>query len=427
MSPKHAATPISQSPNLQSPPTIGVFGSGQLGRMLALAAHPLGVRVHTFSPESDTPAGQVCEREICAAYDDRDAVWAFVRGVDAVTFEFENVPAHVAEIAAEEGKPVRPGGHVLHVAQNRLREKGFFAQAGLPVTPFAPVHSLADLRAGLETLGLPAVLKTAAFGYDGKGQVKIDDPSQAEAAWQAMNDQPAILEAFIPFEREVSVVAARGADGAFVAFPLVENRHANHILDVTIAPAPVPAEVAAEAEGLTKRLMEALDVVGVLAVEFFLLPEEIDSQTKTVGNADFADDADVRRLELQYPRPSAFHSSGRLLFNEIAPRPHNSGHWTIEGAVTSQFEQQARAVCGLPLGSPAQIRPAVMVNLLGDLWDGGEPEWAALLAFPTAKLHLYGKRAARPGRKMGHVTVSAETVEEALEIALAARQSLAGR
>ncbi|MBX3053854.1 MAG: 5-(carboxyamino)imidazole ribonucleotide synthase [Caldilineaceae bacterium] len=372
--------------------------------MLALAAHPLGIRVHTFSPERDTPTGQVAAREICAAYDDRDAVRAFVRGVDAVTFEFENVPAHVAEIAAEEGKPVRPGGHVLHVAQNRLREKGFFADTGLPVTPFAPVHSLADLEKGLSAIGAPAVLKTAAFGYDGKGQVKIDDPSQAEDAWLEMNSQPAILEAFVPFEREVSVVAARGIDGGFAAFPLVENRHANHILDVTLAPAQVSPEVAAEAEQLTRRLMEALDVVGVLCVEFFLLPE-------------------VRLLS----KVELLNPEGRLLINEIAPRPHNSGHWTIEGAVTSQFEQQARAVCGLPLGSAAQIRPAVMVNLLGDLWTQGQPNWEALLAYPTAKLHLYGKSAARPGRKMGHVTVTATTIDEALEIALAARKSLVGQ
>ncbi len=385
---------------------IGVFGSGQLGRMLALAAHPLGIRVHTFSPESDTPTGQVCEKEICASYDDRDAVRAFVRGVDAVTFEFENVPAHVAEIAAEVGKPVRPGGHVLHVAQNRLREKSFFADAGLPVTPFVPVQSLADLQAALAQLGTPAVLKTAAFGYDGKGQVKIDNPAQAGDAWQAMGGQPAILEAFVLFEQEVSVVAARGADGTFAAFPLVENRHVNHILDVTIAPAPVSAEVAAEAQQLTRRLMDALDVVGVLAVELFLLPEK-NPHTSAQSVS------------------SAFYS-GRLLINEIAPRPHNSGHWTIEGAVTSQFEQQARAVCGLPLGSSAQTRPAVMVNLLGDLWAQGEPHWAALLAFPNAKLHLYGKSAARPGRKMGHVTVTAKTVDEAFATAMAARKSLVG-
>ena len=375
--------------------------------MLALAAHPLGIRVHTFSPERDTPTGQVAEQEICAAYDDRDAVRAFVRGVDAVTFEFENVPAHVAEIAAEERKPVRPGGHVLHVAQNRLREKGFLAEAGLPVTPFAPVHSLADLQAGLAKLGTPAVLKTASFGYDGKGQVKIDETSQAENAWQAMAGQAAILEAFVHFEREVSVVAARGVDGAFAAFPLVENRHANHILDVTIAPAQVSPEVATEAEQLTRRLLEALDVVGVLCVEFFLLPEK--NQRESIFSA------------------SSASYSDRLLINEIAPRPHNSGHWTIEGAVTSQFEQQARAVCGLPLGSAEQIRPAVMVNLLGDLWQQGEPNWAALLVFPSAKLHLYGKAAARPGRKMGHVTVTAQTVDEALAIALTARSALVKR
>jgi len=402
--------------------SLGVFGSGQLGRMLALAAHPLEIRVHTFSPESNTPTGQVAEREICAAYDDRDAVRAFVRGVDAVTFEFENVPAHVAEIAAEEGVPVRPGGHVLHVAQNRLREKSFFAEAGLPVTPFAPVHSLADLWEGLAKLGMPAVLKTAAFGYDGKGQVKIDDPAQAEAAWQAMKGQSAILEAFVPFEREVSVVAARGVDGAFAAFPLVENRHANHILDLTIAPASVAAEVAAEAEQLTRRLMDALDVVGVLCVEFFLLPE---AEVRLLPEVELLSLSDPRASA--HSASSAFHSSSRLLINEIAPRPHNSGHWTIEGAVTSQFEQQARAVCGLPLGAAEQIRPAVMANLLGDLWETGEPDWAALLAYPTAKLHLYGKTAARPGRKMGHVTVTAATVDEALETALAARQSLVGR
>ncbi|RLT35012.1 MAG: 5-(carboxyamino)imidazole ribonucleotide synthase [Chloroflexi bacterium] len=376
--------------------------------MLALASHRLGIRVHTFSPERDTPTGQVAEREICASYDDREAVRSFVRGVDAVTFEFENVPAHVAEIAREEGVAVRPGGHVLHVAQNRLREKSFLVEAGLPVTPFAPVHSLANLQTALAQLGTPAVLKTAAFGYDGKGQVKIDDPAQAAAAWQALGGQAAIVESFVAFERELSVVAARGVDDTFAAFPLVENRHINHILDVTIAPAQVSAEVAAEAERLTRRLMEVLDVVGVLCVEFFLLPEKNPRESAPSAS-------------------SAFYSSGRLLINEIAPRPHNSGHWTIEGAVTSQFEQQARAVCALPLGSSEQLRPAAMVNLLGDLWTQGEPDWAALLAYPTAKLHLYGKSAARPGRKMGHVTVTAQTVDEALAIALTARASLVGR
>jgi len=372
--------------------------------MLALAAHRLGMRVHTFSPQRNTPAGQVAEQEFCASYRDREEVRAFVTDVDVVTFEFENVPAHVAKIAGEEDVPVRPGGHVLHAAQNRLREKNFLAQAGLPVTPFAPVHSQADLEQALAKLEAPAVLKTAAFGYDGKGQVKIDDPAQAASAWEEMGGQAAILEAFVPFEREVSVVAARSMDGAFAAFPLVENRHAGHILDVTIAPAQVSPDVAAEAQQLTQRLMEALDVVGVLCVEFFLLPEpEVRLSTK---------------VELP---------PGRLLINEMAPRPHNSGHWTIEGAVTSQFEQQARAVCGLPLGSAQQVRPTVMVNLLGELWAKGEPDWAALLAFSTAKLHLYGKSAARPGRKMGHVTVTAETAQEAWGIALAARKSLVGR
>lgn len=388
-------SPIPNPQSLLPGSTIGVFGSGQLGRMLALEARRMGYRLHTFSPEQNSPTGQVANKEVAAAYDDREAVRAFVRAVDAVTFEFENVPAHVAEIAAAEGVPVRPGGNVLHIAQNRLREKAALVEAGLPVTPHRPVHSLAQLREALAKLGTPAVLKTAAFGYDGKGQVRVDTAEQAASAWQALGGQPCVLEAFVDFEREVSVVAARGVDGCFAAYPLVENRHTNHILDVTIAPAPVDAAIAAEAERLARQVLEALEVVGVLCVEFFLLP----------------------------PAPSAAQP-GPLLVNEIAPRPHNSGHWTLDGAVTSQFEQQLRAVCGLPLGSTEQPRPAVMLNLLGNLWQNGEPDWAALLACPGAKLHLYGKADARPGRKMGHVTVTAETVEGALEAGLAARERL---
>ncbi len=370
------------------PAAIGVFGSGQLGRMLALAAKAMGYRIHTFSPEPDSPTGQVADREVVAAYDDLDAVRDFVRGVAVVTFEFENVAAHVAQIAAEEGVPVRPGGHVLHTTQNRLREKGFLVDAGLPVAPFAPVHSLADLEQALLQIGLPAVLKTAAFGYDGKGQVLIDAADQAAAAWQRLGEQPAVLEAFVPFVDEVSVVAARGVDGAVTNFGVIENIHSNHILDISIAPARIGIEPAMAAVELIERVMIALDVVGVLCVEFFVL------------------------------------DNGEVLINEIAPRPHNSGHLTIDAAITSQFELQARAACGLPLGCTDFLRPAVMVNLLGDLWAAGEPDWAAALRLPGVKLHLYGKHAARPGRKMGHLTVLADSIDEALSIAVQARNSL---
>ena len=372
------------------PSIIGVFGSGQLGRMLALAAKSMGYRIHTFSPERDSPTGQVADREVAAAYDDMDALREFVRGVDVVTFEFENVPAHVAEIAMEAGVPVRPGGHVLHTAQNRQREKSFLAATGLPVTPFAAVHTRADLTAAVAQLGAPAVLKTAAFGYDGKGQVKLDrgDAAELDAAWAAIGAQPAILEAFVPFTHEVSVVAARGVDGSFANYGVIENIHVNHILDLSIVPARVPLAVAAKAAGLAQDLMDALDVVGVLCVEYFVT------------------------------------AAGDVLINEIAPRPHNSGHLTINAAITSQFEQQARAVCGLPLGCTDYLRPAVMANLLGDLWEDGAPNWAAALALPGVKLHLYGKHTPRPGRKMGHLTALADSVDEALDLAVRARRDL---
>ena len=382
----------SQIPNSQSPilpgSVVGVFGSGQLGRMLGMAARRLGYRIHTFSPGTDTPTGMLADREVAAAYTDLDAVRDFVRGVDVITFEFENVPADVARIADEEGVPVRPGDHVLHTAQHRLREKSFFVQNGLPVAPFAPVHSVEDLQIALLTLGTPAVLKTAAFGYDGKGQVKIDSPDQAAAAWAAIGQQPAILESFIDFEREVSVVAARGVDGSFAHFGVMENSHADHILDITVAPAEVSPAAAERAVAATRTIMEKLDVVGVLCVEFFLTWD------------------------------------AHLLVNEIAPRPHNSGHLTVDACVTDQFEQQLRAVCGMPLGSTDYHRPAAMANLLGDLWADGEPNWAAALALPNVKLHLYGKTDPRPGRKMGHLTALGATIEEAQAVVVAARRAI---
>ncbi|MGH2544733.1 MAG: 5-(carboxyamino)imidazole ribonucleotide synthase [Ardenticatenaceae bacterium] len=367
--------------------TVGVLGSGQLGRMLAIEARKMGYRVHVLSPERDTPTGQVADREWVAPYDDLDAVRAFARAVDVVTFEFENIPSATAD-AVGEFVPVRPGNWVLHTVQNRAREKGFLVATGLPVTPFVPVSSDNDLCDAIARIGAPAVLKTVASGYDGKGQVTLAEADEAAAAWRVIGQREAILEAFIPFERELSVVAARGIDGSFAHYGVIENTHHNHILDVSVAPARVPDVVAGEAVRLAQEVMEHLDVVGVLCVEFFLTRE------------------------------------GDLLINELAPRPHNSGHLTGDAARTSQFEQQLRAVCGLPLGPPELYCPAAMANLLGDLWENGEPAWVSALAVPGVKLHLYGKAEARPGRKMGHLVATATTPEEAVARVLAARTGL---
>jgi 5-(carboxyamino)imidazole ribonucleotide synthase len=372
--------------------TLGVLGGGQLGRMFAIAARRMGYRVHTFSPEDDTPTGQVSDRRVQAAYDDLDAVRGFARDVDVVTFEFENVPAATAEAAAEQA-PVRPAGAVLHTTQNRLREKGFLGAAGFPVTPFVPVRSEAELLAGLAVLGAPAVLKTAGWGYDGKGQVRIAKAEEAPAAWAALATGEAVLEAFVDFAAEVSVVAARGLDGSFAHFGLIENQHRRHILDVSVAPAPLAAAapgLAREAVELARGVLDALAVVGVLCVEMFVT------------------------------------TAGRLLINELAPRPHNSGHLTFDACVTSQFEQQLRAICGLPLGATDLLLPAAMANLLGDLWQDGEPDWAAACGFPTVKLHLYGKAQPRPGRKMGHLTALAADAGTARDQVLAARAALTG-
>jgi len=371
--------------------------------MLALEARRMGYRIHTYSPERNSPTGQIADFEYAAPYDDAAAVLSFARGVDALTFEFENVPSLVAEIAEAEGVPVRPSGPVLHAAQNRRREKLMLSQAGLPVTPHCFVADTNELKEAVHEIGFPAILKTAAFGYDGKGQTRIEPETRLDSAWHSLGGQACVLEAHVDFERELSVVAARGANGDFAAYPLVENRHVNHILDVTIAPADVEPAVAGEAERLARQLCESLDLVGVLCIEFFCLPE-----TRTEGTA----------------KATESRSTGRLLTNEIAPRPHNSGHWTIEGAVTSQFEQQLRTVSGLAPGSTQQLRPAVMLNLLGDLWQHGEPDWQALLTCPDAKLHLYGKHEPRPGRKMGHLTVTADSTDVALELGLAARAAL---
>ena len=367
--------------------TIGVLGSGQLGRMFAIAARRMGYRVHTYSPDWDTPTGQVADVEVTAAYDDLDSVCAFSKEVDVVTFEFENVPGPTAA-AAERCAPVRPAGSVLHTTQQRIREKAFLTRAGLPLTPYREVRSIDDLRGALGELGMPAVLKSASFGYDGKGQFTIKSGDQAEAAWDAVGRQEAVLEAFIDFACEVSVVAARSEGGEFVHWGAIENQHSRHILDVSTAPAQIPAKTAAEAVEIARCVLERLEVVGVLCTEFFVTRD------------------------------------GGLLINELAPRPHNSGHLTIDACVTSQFEQQLRAVCGLPLGSTEMIRPASMANLLGDLWIPHEPDWPAALALPDVKLHLYGKLEPRPGRKMGHLTALKPSVSEAYRAAVGAREAL---
>lgn len=370
--------------------TIGVLGGGQLGRMFAMAARRLGYRVHTLAPEHDTPTGQIADVEMFAPYDDLDKVRQFARGVDVVTFEFENVPAATAAAAAEHA-PVRPSGRALDIAQHRVREKTFLAQQGLPVTPFAVVRTADDLETALRSVGRPSVLKTAALGYDGKGQARIDAGADPHDAWRTLGEREAVLERFVDLEREISVIGARGVDGRWSHFGPIDNVHRHHILDVSTAPSDVPAAIAAQAIDVTKAVMDALAYVGILCIEFFVTRD------------------------------------GQLLINELAPRPHNSGHLTFDACRTSQFEQQLRAICGLPLGSPDLLQPAAMANLLGDLWAAGTPNWAAALRFPHVKLHLYGKSEARPGRKMGHLTALAPSPIEARRLVSAARDALTSR
>ena len=343
--------------------TLGIMGGGQLGRMTALAAARLGYRCHVFSPEAASPAGEVSAAATVAAYDDARALADFARSIDVVTFEFENVPHESVRLLAE-SVPVRPRWECLHVAQDRTREKAFLNRIGVATAASRPLDGVPALEAAAAEIGRPAVLKTTRFGYDGKGQVPIRAGTDAAAAWAEMGAEAGILEAFVDFEREISVIVARGADGATACFDAVENRHVRHILAATIVPAPLPAALANEARAIAEHIARVLDLVGLLAVEMFVTRD------------------------------------GALLVNELAPRPHNSGHWTLDACVTSQFEQLVRAVCALPLGSPARHSDAVMTNLLGD--DAGR--WREILAEPGAKLHLYGKRQVRPGRKMGHVT-----------------------
>lgn len=358
--------------------TLGILGSGQLGRMLALCARQMGYRIHVYSPEENSPAGAVADLEHVGPYDDVDQVREFARGVDVLTFEFENVATECAA-AAEAVALVRPAGRVLHVTQNRIREKSFLRDAAIPVTPFRPIYSVQDL-AGFT---YPAVLKTAAFGYDGKGQQRVASEQEAQAAFSVLGPQALILEQFIPFRREVSVVAGRSAEGEFFHFGVFENAHANHILDISRGPVEATEPIA-----IARRVFEALDAVGVMCVEFF----------ETAG--------------------------GEFLVNEIAPRTHNSGHLTIEACTISQFELQLRMVCGLPGRQPEYRQGAgAMANLLGDVWDGGEPNWAAALAMGVS-LHLYGKCDPRHGRKMGHLTAVGKDANQAAELVIAARKAL---
>jgi 5-(carboxyamino)imidazole ribonucleotide synthase len=341
--------------------TIGILGGGQLARMLALAAAPLGLKCHIFAPEADSPAFQVSAAHTIAKYEDRAALTGFVASVDAITYEFENVPVDTVAFL-ETLKPVRPGAKALGVAQDRLKEKHLARSLGAATADFAEVNSLQDLEAAVAQMGLPAILKTNRFGYDGKGQAKILTSADIAPAWAAMKGAQSILESFVNFECEVSVLVARGVAGRTACFDVTENVHRNHILHTSTVPAKISDELAAEAVFVAQRMAEALDYIGIMGVEFF------------VGH-------DV------------------LYVNEIAPRVHNSGHWTQNACTTSQFEQHMRAVAGWPLGSTLRHSNAVMTNLLGDEVE----DWQKLANEPGTALHLYGKAEARPGRKMGHI------------------------
>jgi 5-(carboxyamino)imidazole ribonucleotide synthase len=385
MNPRHASTV------LRPPASLGVIGGGQLGRMFVQAAQRLGFRAGVLGAIPEGPGAQVANWSVVGPPDSFAALRPFADRAEAVTVEFENVSAPALRWL-EHRMPVRPGWKTVWVSQDRLREKTFLARNGLPLAPWRPVRTEAELIEAAEALGSPMILKTAASGYDGKGQVRVEEPGRSASAWNQLGRVACVAEGWVTFASELSVIVARGADGQAVTFPVALNRHERHILDSTVMPAPVGPIVSQDARDLALAVAEALGTVGVLTVEFFLTAE------------------------------------GRLMINELAPRPHNSGHLTIEAAVTSQFEQQVRALCGLPFGGTDLASPAAMVNLLGDLWQAGEPDWASMLRRdPGVKLHLYGKRTAAPGRKMGHLTVLDPDLDAALDRALAARSALVRR
>lgn len=373
---------------IQPGATLGVVGGGQLGRMFAIAARQMGYRIAVWSDEPG-PAAECADVSVVAAYSDVAAGESFFAQISALTFETEKLPLELFR-RVPAGIPIRPGIRFLEMSQNRLREKGGLQAAGLPVGPFAPVRSLAELEAGVATLGTPAILKTASGGYDGKGQVRIDAAQDLDQAWRSLNTDEAILEAFVPFVDEISVVAARDVNGQCVTYGPIHNTHRRHILDVSYCPVDLADEVRQRAIDITQRIAAEFAVVGVFCVELFVLPD------------------------------------GAVWINEIAPRPHNSGHLTIEGHATSQFQQQVRCLCGWRVGSAEQLKPVAMANVLGDCWRGGPPDWESVACrYPQVQWHLYGKSEPRPGRKMGHLTATAETPAAAVESVVSARQVLA--
>jgi 5-(carboxyamino)imidazole ribonucleotide synthase len=357
--------------------TVGVLGGGQLGRMMALAARRMGYRIAVLDPDARCPTGQVADEVVVGALDDVEAAIALARRSDVITLDTEHVPADLLDQIAEV-TPVRPGPSVLRTIQDRRTQKQFLDAQGVPQATWAPVGDDAELATAIETIGVPAILKVRRAGYDGKGQVRIERAADAAAAWQTIHRRPAVLERVVEFAREVSVVLARGVTGEIATYALAENVHRRHVLHTTRAPAPMPEPRRAHAEEIARSIARALDHVGVMAVEMFEIAD------------------------------------GTLLVNEIAPRTHNSGHYTYGASATSQFEQHVRAVCGLPLGDPRLLSGAVMLNLIGDLWRHGPPPWQHVLARPEARLHLYGKLAPAPGRKMGHVLILDDDTDRGL-------------
>lgn len=369
--------------------TIGMLGGGQLGRMFSVAASRLGYKVIVYAPESESPAGEVSFKHVCAPYEDEERLLQFAREVKVISLEFENIPVATLERVAQLA-PVRPGPKVLGISQHRIKEKSTLQDAGFLVTPFLPVEPGADIKAVAEELGLPLVLKTVQFGYDGKGQRIVRSAEELDGARQALGNGLLIAEKMIDFRAEVSILVARNPNGETVVYPLVENEHRHHILDVTRCPvSPELASLDQEAQRIALGVADALQLEGLLCIEFFV-------------------------------------SGDRLMINEIAPRPHNSGHWSIEGCVTSQFEQQVRAVCNLPLGSTELVAPCAMVNVLGDLWGSSTPNWVLAMQDPKTYLHLYGKSKAAIGRKMGHITQLAESSTLAAEALRKLRDQMKG-
>ncbi|MFP4355692.1 MAG: 5-(carboxyamino)imidazole ribonucleotide synthase [Phycisphaerae bacterium] len=375
---------------IQPGATLGVFGGGQLGRMFCQAAAQMGYRTVVFSPKPDSPAAQVAWKHVRAEFEDEPAVRQFASQCDAVTIEFENVPVKALCIASEL-TVVRPGPALLAVCQDRLRERAFLQAHHLPVAHFRAVHSAADARRAVQQLAAPVVLKSARFGYDGRGQVRVDRIEDAEDAWVALNVPAALAEAWVDYQLELSVLLARSADGQIEVFGPIENDHSHHILDVSVVPARVPKAVAEQAIELAKRIASDARLIGLICAEMFLTAD------------------------------------GKLLINELAPRPHNSGHLTIEACSVSQFQQQVRALCNLPLGKMHLQAPTAMANLLGDLWPACQSRWHETLACPNAWLHLYGKTPPRPGRKMGHLTVRADSADAADQKARLLRDQLTRR